>query len=110
MSVARCDSWRCGRVHMRRAYLLVRGVILWILSGLHFFIVAPTLIFLGVFLDPRKHDWLQRSFCRRIAFLAGAKVRAIRSPDFDPKRTCFFMVNHVNLFDPFMLYNAIPQY
>ena len=33
-----------------------------------------------------------------------------RSPGFDPQRTCFFMVNHVNLFDPFMLYCAIPQY
>jgi len=26
------------------------------------------------------------------------------------KRTCFFMVNHVNIFDPFFLYAAIPQF
>jgi hypothetical protein len=32
------------------------------------------------------------------------------APGFDPYRTCIFMVNHVNLFDPFpMLYCAIPQ-
>jgi len=31
------------------------------------------------------------------------------SPGFDPARTSFFMVNHVNLFDPFILYCAIPQ-
>jgi len=37
-------------------------------------------------------------------------VQVIRSPGFDPQRTCFFMANHVNLFDPFMLYCAIPQY
>jgi 1-acyl-sn-glycerol-3-phosphate acyltransferase len=77
---------------------------------LHFFVAAPVLVFLGIFLDPRKHDWLQRTFCRRIAFLSGARVEVIRSPGFDPQRTCFFMVNHVNLFDPFMLYCAIPQY
>ena len=95
---------------MKRGLLALRSAFLWILSGLHFFVAAPVLVFLGIFLDPRKHDWLQRTFCRRIAFLSGARVVVIRSPGFDPQRTCFFMVNHVNLFDPFMLYCAIPQY
>jgi 1-acyl-sn-glycerol-3-phosphate acyltransferase len=67
------------------------------------------LVFLGIFLDPRKHDWLQRDFCRRIAFFSGAKVQVRRAPGFNHDRTSFFMVNHVNLFDPFMLYCAIPQ-
>ena len=95
---------------MKRGLLAVRAAFLWILSGAHFFVCAPLLVFLGVLLDPRKHDWLQRSFCRRIVFLSGARVEVVRSPGFDPQRTCFFMVNHVNLFDPFMLYRAIPQY
>jgi 1-acyl-sn-glycerol-3-phosphate acyltransferase len=95
---------------MKRGLLALRSAFLWILSGLHFFVAAPVLVFLGIFLDPRKHDWLQRTFCRRIVFLSGARVEVIRSPGFDPQRTCFFMVNHVNLFDPFMLYCAIPQY
>jgi 1-acyl-sn-glycerol-3-phosphate acyltransferase len=95
---------------MKRALLTLRAAFLWILSGVHFFVVAPTLVFLGIFLNPRKHDWLQRSFCRRIALFSGARVEVIRSPGFDPHRTCFFMVNHVNLFDPFILYCAIPQY
>jgi 1-acyl-sn-glycerol-3-phosphate acyltransferase len=95
---------------MNRPLLVLRSAFLWILSGLHFFLVAPALVLLGVFLDARKHDWLQRSFCRRIASLSGARVEGKRYPGFDPQRTCFFMVNHVNLFDPFMLYCAIPQY
>jgi 1-acyl-sn-glycerol-3-phosphate acyltransferase len=95
---------------MKRALLALRSALLWILSILHFFIVAPSLVLLGIFLDPRKHDWLQRSFCRRIAYLSGARVEVRRSPGFDPERTSFFMVNHVNLFDPFILYCAIPQY
>jgi 1-acyl-sn-glycerol-3-phosphate acyltransferase len=81
-----------------------------VLSIAHFFIVAPMLVFLGIFLDPRKHDWLQRAFCRRIVWLAGAKVMALRSPGFDPQRPSFFVANHVNLFDPFVLYCAIPQF
>jgi 1-acyl-sn-glycerol-3-phosphate acyltransferase len=95
---------------MKRGLLALRSAFLWILSAVHFFLLAPLLVFLGVFLDPHKHDWLQRSFCRRIVFFSGARVEVIRSPGFDPHRTCFFMVNHVNLFDPFMLYCAIPQY
>ena len=43
-------------------------------------------------------------------FFSGAKVRGVLAPDFDPKRTCFFMSNHVNLFDPFFMYCVIPQY
>ncbi len=95
---------------MKKAWLAIRSAILWFVSGLHFFIVAPLLVLLGIFLDARKHDWLQRTFCKRIAFLAGAHVEAVHSPGFDASRTCFFFVNHVNLFDPFMLYCAIPQF
>lgn len=95
---------------MKRALLALRSALLWILSGLHFFAVAPVLVLLGIFLDPRKHDWLQRGFCRRIAYFSGARVEVRRSPGFDPHRTSFFMINHVNLFDPFILYCAIPQY
>jgi 1-acyl-sn-glycerol-3-phosphate acyltransferase len=95
---------------MKRPGLALRSAFLWFVSILHFFIAAPTLVFLGIFLDPRKHDYLQRNFCRRIAFFSGTRVEVRQSPGFDPKRTSFFMVNHVNLFDPFMLYCAIPQY
>jgi 1-acyl-sn-glycerol-3-phosphate acyltransferase len=95
---------------MKRTLFALRSALLWFLSILHFFFVAPTLVLLGIFLDSRKHDWLQRGFCRRIAFLSGARVEVRRSPGFDPHRTSFFMVNHVNLFDPFILYCAIPQH
>lgn len=95
---------------MKKAWFALRSAFLWMVSGLHFFVVVPVLILLGIFLDPRKHDWLQRSLCRRIAFLSGAKVEVRRAPGFDPHRTCFFFSNHVNLFDPFMLYCAIPQF
>ena len=95
---------------MKSVWQVLRSALLWIVSGLHFFLVAPSLVFLNFFLDPRKHDGLQRGFCRHIAFLSGAKVEAHCAPGFHPARTCFFFVNHVNLFDPFMLYCAIPQY
>lgn len=95
---------------MKRVPLVLRSAVLCIFSGLHFFVFAPLLVLLGVFLDPRKHDWIQRSFCRRIALFSGARIDVRRSPGFDSSRTCFFVSNHVNVFDPFMLYCAIPQF
>jgi 1-acyl-sn-glycerol-3-phosphate acyltransferase len=95
---------------MRAAWLRVRSALLWILSLLHFGIAVPILIGLAIFLDPKKHDWLQRAFCRRIVFFAGTRVLVERSPGFDPTRTSIFISNHVNLFDPFVLYCAIPQF
>ena len=95
---------------MRRAWLAVRSVICWTASGLFFLFAVLLLMVLAVFFDPRKYDWLQRGFCRNILRLAGAKLRVRRAAGFDPQRTCFFIVNHVNLFDPFILYCAIPQF
>ncbi len=95
---------------MKKTWPVLRSAALWVVSGLHFFVVAPLLVLLDIFLDPHKHDWLQRSFCKRIAFLSGAKIEVCRSPGFDVSRTCFFFSNHVNFFDPFMLYCAIPQF
>jgi len=94
---------------MSRVWDVLRSLFLWGVSWLHFLIVVPVLIALAVVLNPRKHDWLQRGLCRRIAFFSAAKVVARKAPGFDPNRTSFFMVNHVNLLDPFMLYCAIPQ-
>lgn len=94
---------------MSRAWEVVRSLFLWGISWLHFLIVVPVLIALAVVLDPRKHDWLQRGLCRRIALFSGATVVVKKAAGFDDRRTSFFMVNHVNLFDPFILYCAIPQ-
>jgi 1-acyl-sn-glycerol-3-phosphate acyltransferase len=91
-------------------YLWVRSIFRWVLSGLFFFSVCPVLILLGIFIDPRKNDGPQRWLSRTAVRLAGARVEVRRSPGFDPNRTCFFVSNHVNLFDPFVLYSVVPQF
>jgi len=95
---------------MKGAWYVLRSALLWAVSLLHFAIAVPVLIALAIVFDPKKHDWLQRTFCRRIMFFAGARVRVVRSAGFDPQKTSFFVSNHVNLFDPFALYCAIPQF
>jgi 1-acyl-sn-glycerol-3-phosphate acyltransferase len=95
---------------MRNAWLGIRSALLWAVSMIHFILAVSVLILLSIFLHPRTIDPLVRLFCRNVLRLAGARFQVTRSPGFDPKKTSFFIANHVNLFDPFVLYNAIPQY
>jgi 1-acyl-sn-glycerol-3-phosphate acyltransferase len=83
---------------------------MWLFSGVFFFTVCPVLIFIGIFVDPRKNDAPQRWLCRWVVKLAGATVQVSQSSGFDPQRTCFLVSNHVNLFDPFVLYGVVPQF
>jgi len=95
---------------MKKAWLTLRSLILWAVSGVHFGVVCTFLVFLGIFVDPRKNDWPQRFFFRNILRFAGARFEVRRAPGFDPKRTSIFICNHVNIFDPFVIYSAIPQF
>ncbi|MGH9863249.1 MAG: lysophospholipid acyltransferase family protein [Candidatus Acidiferrales bacterium] len=95
---------------MKKTYLALRCLVLWVISALHFFPVCTFLVLLGLVIDPRKNDWPQRVFFRNIIRLAGAGFQVRRAPGFDPQRTSIFICNHVNLFDPFVIYSAIPQF
>ncbi len=95
---------------MKNAWLVVRSAVLWAASGIHFAAVCTFLVLLGIFIDPRRNDRPQRVFFRNILRIAGVKFEVRRSPGFDPNRTSIFICNHVNIFDPFVIYSAIPQF
>jgi 1-acyl-sn-glycerol-3-phosphate acyltransferase len=95
---------------LRRAWTIARSAFRWLLCAAYFFPVCAFLVLLGIFVDPRKNDGAQRMLCRVTMKLAGAKLVVRRAPGFDPKRTCFLLINHVNLFDPFVLYATVPQF
>ena len=95
---------------MSGLYRKARSVALWTASGAHFFVVCPLLVALGAVVDPRKNDWPQRVFFRNILRVAGVKFEVKCSPGFDAQRASLFVCNHVNIFDPFVIYSAIPQF
>jgi len=95
---------------MKGAWLAVRSALLWAVSGIHFAVIGTLLVILGMLVDPRKNDWPQRAFFRNILRLAGVKFEVWRAPGFDAQRTSMFICNHVNIFDPFVIYCAIPQF
>jgi 1-acyl-sn-glycerol-3-phosphate acyltransferase len=91
-------------------YSWVRSFFRWALAGAFFFTACPALIVRAIFIDPRKNDGPQRWLSRNSVRLAGARVEVRRSPGFVPNRVCFFVSNHVNLFDPFVLHSVAPQF
>jgi 1-acyl-sn-glycerol-3-phosphate acyltransferase len=95
---------------LKQGWLVLRCVLLWIISALHFFPVCTFLVILGIFIDPRKNDWPQRFFFRNILRLAGVGFEVHYSPGFDRTRTSIFICNHINIFDAFVIYSAIPQF
>jgi 1-acyl-sn-glycerol-3-phosphate acyltransferase len=95
---------------LRLAWSIARSTYHWLLSAAFFFPVTSFLVLLGIFIDPRRNDGAQRMLCRVVMKLAGVNLVVRRAPGFDPARTCFLLVNHVNLFDPFLLYATVPQF
>jgi 1-acyl-sn-glycerol-3-phosphate acyltransferase len=95
---------------MKNAWLAVRSTFFWVVSGCFFFFTVSFLLILSIFCDQRKMDGVVRFFARTTMRLAGVRVSVKLAPGFDTKRTCFFVVNHVNLFDPFVLYSVVPQF
>ncbi|MBI2817433.1 MAG: 1-acyl-sn-glycerol-3-phosphate acyltransferase [Acidobacteria bacterium] len=95
---------------MKKIYLHIRSLVLWVISSVHFFIGGALLVLLAIFIDPRKTDVLQRTFARNILRLAGARLEVRYAPGFDRKRTSIFISNHVNIFDPFVVYSSVPQF
>ena len=95
---------------VQKAYYYVRSILIWIISILHFFPVCTALVLMGVFIDPRKNDKPQRWLFRNILRLAGVGFEVKYSAGFDRTRTSFFICNHVDLWDAFIIYSAIPQF
>jgi 1-acyl-sn-glycerol-3-phosphate acyltransferase len=95
---------------MKEIYLVIRSAFLWFISIIHFFVVCCFLIFLALFIDPRRNDWPQRVFFRNVLRLAGVKYEVKRAPGFDRNCASIFICNHVNLFDAFVVYSAVPQF
>jgi len=97
------------RTHSK-VFVFFNSLYHWLLCSAYFFPVCSFLVFLSIFVDTRKSDPLQRALTRNTMRLAGVRIETRRAAGYDPVRTYLFIVNHTNLFDPFVLYNAIPQY
>lgn len=94
----------------QKTYYSLRSIIVWLASIAFFFPVCSFLVLLGYFVDPRKNDKPQRWLFRNILRVAGVKLEVEYSPGFDRRRTSFFVCNHIDIWDAFIIYSAIPQF
>ena len=93
-----------------KAWYAVRSGIVWLVAAAFFFPVCSFLVLLGYFIDPRQNDRPQRWLFRNMLRVAGVKFNVQYAPGFDRERTSFIISNHVDLWDAFILYSAIPQF
>jgi 1-acyl-sn-glycerol-3-phosphate acyltransferase len=93
-----------------KAYYALRSIIIWLASIAFFFPACSFLVLLGAFIDPRQNDRPQRWLFRNILRVAGVDFEARYSPGFDRERTSFFICNHIDIWDAFIIYSAIPQF
>jgi 1-acyl-sn-glycerol-3-phosphate acyltransferase len=92
---------------MNAVLLQIRSLVLWTLSFAHFGLIVPLVLLLGALFGQRRIDPWLRFGARNIVRLAGARLEARHAPGFDRARTCFLVSNHVNIFDPFVLYATV---
>lgn len=95
---------------LARGYYALRSIILWLLSIIHFFPLCSLLVLMGAFIDPRRNDRPQRWLFRNILRVAGVRLEVRYAPGFNREQTCLFVSNHVDLWDAFIIYSAIPQF
>jgi 1-acyl-sn-glycerol-3-phosphate acyltransferase len=60
--------------------------------------------------DMRNVDPLFKLMSRAVPRLAGIRVEIVDQKKIDPKATYVYVINHVNIFDMFVIYQAIPGY
>lgn len=60
--------------------------------------------------DFKQTDGLLKLMARAVPTLCGIKVEVLGGKSIDPSKAYVYVVNHVNIFDMFAIYQAVPQY
>jgi len=93
---------------MRDLFDRLRSVVIWILA-LPFFLLACVVVWLSSFvLRGRALEDLIKALCRTLLLICGVRLRVSGRENLVPGRQYVVMMNHVNIFDPFVFYSAFP--
>lgn len=93
---------------MRTIFERLRSLLIWAI-GLPVFVIACIIVWLGsYFVRGRALEFLIKSGCRTVLFVCGIRLRVRGRENVLPGRQYVVMMNHVNIFDPFVFYAAFP--
>lgn len=88
----------------------VRSAALWAVGGAHLAAWAAFAVAASKATDLRRVDPAIKLMCRLVPRLAGIRVDVLGRGALAPGATCVYVINHVNIFDMFAIYQAIPGY
>ena len=93
---------------MNKLFVHLRSILIWIVA-LPVFAAGCFVVWLGASLLPARYlEPLIKGTCRLILFACGIRVHVHGRENAVPERQYVVMMNHVNFFDPFLLYAAFP--
>ncbi|MEN6312507.1 MAG: lysophospholipid acyltransferase family protein [Acidobacteriota bacterium] len=95
---------------MKTAFERARSVLIWIVA-FPVFIAACLVVWLGSFvLSGPPLERLVKGACRLVLFFCGVRIRLGGRENLLPGRQYIVMMNHVNFFDPLVLYAGFPGF
>jgi len=93
---------------MRTIFERLRSLLIWTVA-LPVFVIACIIVWLGSYVvRGRALEFLIKSGCRTVLFVCGIRLRVRGRENVLPGRQYVVMMNHVNIFDPFVFYAAFP--
>jgi 1-acyl-sn-glycerol-3-phosphate acyltransferase len=95
---------------MKALFERLRSVLIWVVA-FPVFVLACAAVWAGsFFLSGRPLEGLIKGACRVILFFAGIRLSVGGRENYVPGRQYVVMMNHVNFFDPFVLYAGFPGF
>lgn len=88
----------------------LRSIGLWALGVPHLAAWTAFTVAVSRLTDTRRVDRLIKLMSRAVPRLAGIRIEVLGRERLDLTSTYVYVVNHVNIFDMFIIYQAIPQY
>ena len=95
---------------MTTAFVRLRSLLIWA-AAFPVFVACCIVVWLGSFLlsGPPLERLIKRA-CRLVLFCCGIRLDVAGSQNIFPGRQYIVMMNHVNFFDPFVLYAGFPGF
>jgi len=95
---------------MRPFFERLRSVLIWVVA-FPVFVAACAVVWSGAILlsGPRLERLVKRA-CRLVLFCCGVRLEVAGAENLVPGRQYVVMMNHVNFFDPFVMYAGFPGF
>ena len=93
---------------MKKIIEKVLSVMAWCSGLVAFASGSIILLLVGIFSTGPFFEWTLKKMCRWVVFCVGIRLKVKGAGDITPGKRYIIMMNHVNIFDPFLFYPYFP--